>query len=62
MKRAQKVKLSLFREDPNNVSVATDEEIQRLAGKVSREERNAAGKAEKEARQMRRDQQPTTDD
>lgn len=30
--------------------------------KVSREERNAAGKAEKEARQMRRDQQPTTDD
>ena len=33
MKRAQKVKLSLFREDPDNVSVATDEEIQRLAGK-----------------------------
>lgn len=30
--------------------------------KVSREERNAAGKAEKEARQMCRDQQPTTDD
>ena len=36
MKRAQKVKLSLFREDPDNVSVATDEEIQRLAGKLKR--------------------------
>lgn len=36
MKRAQKVELSLFREDPDNVSVATDEEIQRLAGKLKR--------------------------
>ena len=30
------VRLGLFREDPNNVSVATDEEIQRLAGKLKR--------------------------
>lgn len=36
MKRAQKMKLSLFREDPDNVSVATDEEIRRLAGKLKR--------------------------
>ena len=36
MKRAQKVRLSLFREDPDNVSVATDEEIRRLAGKLKR--------------------------
>jgi len=36
VKCAQKVKLSLFREDPDNVSVATDEEIRRLAGKLKR--------------------------
>jgi len=36
VKRAQKMKLSLFREDPDNVSVATDEEIRRLAGKLKR--------------------------
>lgn len=36
MKKTQMVKLGNFREDPDNVSEATEEEIARLAGKLKR--------------------------
>lgn len=36
MKKIKTVRLGVFREDPDNVSEATDEEIARLAGKLQR--------------------------
>ena len=36
MGKNKMVRLGLFREDPNNVSEATAEEIERLAGKLRR--------------------------
>lgn len=40
--KAKTTKLSLYREDPDNVSTATDAEIARLAGKVRRNPRGLA--------------------
>ena len=36
MARQKMLRLGVFREDPDNISEATEEEIQRLAGKLKR--------------------------